>query len=180
MAGPPGLPVWHEVSRSVVYERFGRALAEVVFRLPSGIRETFSIKVESRCVAVVALTPDRRIVLTRQFRPGPARVLYELPGGVAGPGEDPAVAGARELREETGFAGRATLAGECYPDPYSTCVKSCVVVTGASLAGPPTPDPEEFIAVSLVSVAEFRAVLRSGQLTDTDAGYQGLDHLGLL
>ena len=36
-------------------------------------------------VAVLALTPDERVVLTRQFRPGPGRVVFDLPGGIVDP-----------------------------------------------------------------------------------------------
>src|SRR4051794_24039673 len=56
-------------------------------------------------VSVVALTPDRRMILVEQFRAGSGRDSLETPGGLLGPGEDPLEAGARELLEETGYAG---------------------------------------------------------------------------
>jgi len=46
--------------------------------------------------------------------------------------------------------------------------------------GPPSPVGDEFCEPVLVSLAEFRAQLREGALTDTDLGYQALDLLDLL
>ncbi|MBI2813135.1 MAG: NUDIX hydrolase [Opitutae bacterium] len=69
-------------------------------------------------VNVVALTPDRHLVLVRQFRYGTDDFSLEIPGGVMDPGEDAVVAGVRELREETGYVGAAArVLGVVRPNP---------------------------------------------------------------
>lgn len=69
-------------------------------------------------VNVVALTPDGRLVLVRQFRYGTNDFSVEIPGGVIDQGEDPVAAGRRELQEETGYVGSgARLLGAIHPNP---------------------------------------------------------------
>ncbi len=61
---------------------------------------------------------DERFLMVRQYRHGIGRVTTEFPAGLANPGEDPAAAAARELREETGMtAGRLSFLGKISPNP---------------------------------------------------------------
>jgi ADP-ribose pyrophosphatase len=64
-------------------------------------------------VAIIAIDPNDQVLLVRQFRLPAGRVLLEIPAGTldkdaaTGEIEDPDVAAARELEEETGYrAGR--------------------------------------------------------------------------
>src|SRR5689334_12769957 len=102
----------------VVGERAGTAgYLDVVareFELPDGARAEWDIFGPADTVAVLALTPGRNVVLARQYRPGPDAILDEMPGGVVEPGEEVAAAAARELVEETGYAGRVTLVGQTW------------------------------------------------------------------
>jgi 8-oxo-dGTP pyrophosphatase MutT (NUDIX family) len=54
-------------------------------------------------VVIVAVTPQDRILLVRQFRVPVAAVTLELPAGHVDPGETPEQAARRELLEETGY-----------------------------------------------------------------------------
>jgi ADP-ribose pyrophosphatase len=54
---------------------------------------------------VIAVTPDGKLVLVRQFRFGIEEFSLEIPGGIIDPGETPVAAAVRELREETGYVG---------------------------------------------------------------------------
>ena len=75
-------------------------------RLPNGkTLSPYHVVEVTDWVNVVAITTDRRLVLVRQFRAGSGRDSLETPGGLLNPGEDPLAAGARELLEETGYAG---------------------------------------------------------------------------
>jgi 8-oxo-dGTP pyrophosphatase MutT (NUDIX family) len=57
-------------------------------------------------VNVIPLTAAGEVVLVRQWRHGVKDFTLEIPGGLVDPGETPAEAAVREVREETGYAGR--------------------------------------------------------------------------
>lgn len=68
-------------------------------------------------VAVVALTPEREMVLVRQYRMAVSRDTFELPSGHVDAGETPETAARRELLEETGMAApHLELLGTLVPD----------------------------------------------------------------
>lgn len=150
------------------------------YRLPDGSEADWDIFGGGRCVAVLALTDDREVVLARQYRPGPDAILDELPGGVVEPGEDVLVAAARELLEETGYAGEIELAGTSWFASACETQRFVAVVLHARPVAEPANDPGEFCDVRRLPLTDFRQHLRSGQLTDVDLGYLALDHLGLL
>ena len=68
-------------------------------------------------VNIVPLTPDRDVVMIRQYRHGSREVTLEIPGGAVDE-TDPAEAAKRELAEETGYESASiTLLGAVNPNP---------------------------------------------------------------
>jgi len=143
-------------------------LRSVRFRHPvRGTEEDFVIAHAPDWVNVVALTPDSRLVLVRQFRFGSNDLSLEIPGGVSEAGEDPVAAGLRELSEETGYGGGVpSLLGSVHPNP-AIQDNSChfVLVTGAVPVGPVKWDRDEEIEVSTAPVDEVLAWARTGRIT---------------
>jgi 8-oxo-dGTP pyrophosphatase MutT (NUDIX family) len=118
-------------------------------------------------VNVVAVTPDRRIVLVNQFRFGSDALSLEIPGGTVEAGEEPLAAGMRELLEETGYGGKdARLLGSVRPNP-AIMDNRChyVLVEGAVPTGPMDWDLDEVIEVSTAPVKEVLAWARTGRIT---------------
>ncbi|MQS16069.1 NUDIX hydrolase [Streptomyces kaniharaensis] len=172
---------WREIERTTVFSKFGRSVDRVDFELPNGRKEEFYLKRERSAGAVLALTPDQRVILARQYRPGPDRVLYELPGGFIEPGEQATEAIARELLEETGYQGEVHAAGPFWHDAYSNALRFAFFATDCVKVAEPQPERTEFIDVVTLTLDEFRTrVLRQGGLTDTAAAYLALDALALL
>lgn len=117
-------------------------------------------------INVIALTPDRRVVMVEQFRFGTAELTLEIPGGVVEPGEDPAETCRRELMEETGYAGGPVrLLGKVSANP---AVQTNFVHTGliedARPAGEVSLDEHEEIAVHLVPLADVPRLIREGRI----------------
>ena len=153
------------------------------YRMPDGSVSEWDIHVPAfTTVAVLALTAGDQVVVTRQFRPGPGAVLIDLPGGIVDDGEAVSDAAARELREETGFAaGSLEAGGSCWAFGASTWRRHVVIARDCRLVGEVTSwGGDEYCEPLVISLAELRSLLRSGETTDVDLGYLALDAAGLL
>jgi len=171
---------WKEISREMAFQKYSRKIEKVIFQLPNGKESDFYIKKEGPAVAVLALTKKKEVILVRQFRPGPKKVLNELPGGYIDANETPETAALRELQEETGYTGEVHCVTPVLDCAYSTMERQCVVVAECEKISEQKLDATEFAEVVLVSLDEFRSLLKSGQMTDIEVGYLGLDNLELL
>jgi 8-oxo-dGTP pyrophosphatase MutT (NUDIX family) len=87
--------------RVVDDSRRGRlSIAEV--ELPDGVRfEQYVLRLPKS--AIVAVVKDDQVLMLWRHRFVIDRWVWELPGGYVDPAEDPAVAAAREVEEETGW-----------------------------------------------------------------------------
>jgi 8-oxo-dGTP pyrophosphatase MutT (NUDIX family) len=132
----------------------------------SGKAHDFYVIELADAVHVVALTPDDEVLLVRQFRAGSARDSLELPGGLVARGEDPCDAGARELLEETGYAGDSPeLINTLWSNPsLLTSRVSTIVIRNARLVTAPNPDPNEELIVERISAANVPRMIREGQI----------------
>jgi ADP-ribose pyrophosphatase len=128
--------------------------------------EFFVMDVGDWAVAI-ALTPENKCVLVRQFRFGTESLSWELPAGVIDPGEDPLTGAVRELYEESGYRGdTATLIGTTDPNPAiqrNRCY--FVVIENASRIDSGAPGPHEFFDVREVSLQSLFEWARDGSIT---------------
>ena len=114
-------------------------------------------------IAIVALTPDGRIPIVRQYRPALEQFTWELPAGMVDRGETATDCCRRELLEETGFRAASVHALGCYAPctaRLSNRVHSFFVATGANAERPAS---EAGIELRLVTPAELGALIRSGE-----------------
>lgn len=150
-----------------------RTMVRKNFILPDGTQREFVTKEpeNSHSQAVLAITNDHQVVLAKQFRPGPQKVMYEVPGGKAEAGENSLEAATRELREETGYrAGRVEHLGDIYKDAYTNTMWSYFIAYDCELdeAGQQLDDTE-FIQTVTVSIDELMKLAHNAQMTDTEA-----------
>jgi len=92
-----------QLKRDVLYRGriFDLFVDEVEY--PSGNRSVREIAHHPGGAVTVPLLDDGRVIMVRQLRYPLGRHILELPAGKLNPGEDPAIAAARELEEETGW-----------------------------------------------------------------------------
>ncbi len=153
----------------------------MLFELPDGREVTYSLNHVGKVVCVLALTKEKQVVLARQFRPGPNRVLDELPGGGVDGEEDFEAAIRRELVEETGYVpGKLMYLGTFLEDAYSTIERHGFLALDCERSGTQKLDENEFIEVVLKSLPHFYAQLRAGDSTDAEVAWAGLLEAGLV
>jgi ADP-ribose pyrophosphatase len=114
-------------------------------------------------IAIVALTPDGRIPVVRQYRPALERHTWELPAGLVDSGEDAARTCERELLEETGHTSKAVHALGIYAP--CTARLSNRIHSFFVEAGPRTQGVEAGIELNLVSPSELAVMIFSGEFT---------------
>jgi 8-oxo-dGTP pyrophosphatase MutT (NUDIX family) len=118
-------------------------------------------------VNVIALTSNDQVVMVEQYRHGSNTVELEIPGGMIDSTDpSPILAGLRELREETGYEGRAPLLiGEIFPNPAimsNTCYT--LLVQKCRLEHTPSFDHGEDLLTRLVPVKALPDLVRSGRI----------------
>ena len=118
-------------------------------------------------VVVVAMTPQREVVMIRQYRHPVREWCWELPAGVSHPGETMEDAGARELREEAGvICDRLVRVCEFLPAPHATSERLTVLRGEAVHVGETQTEPGEAIEVDFVDVESARFMALRGDIGD--------------
>ncbi len=144
-----------------------------IFRIHSVVRRSprtghdheFYVLDSPNWVNVIAVTPERQLVMIEQYRCGTDTVELEIPGGmIESKDASPVVAGVRELREETGYEGEsARILSQVYPNPAiltNTCFT--VLVTRCVPRHPVEFDHGEDLSTRLVPLEEIPNLVSGG------------------
>jgi 8-oxo-dGTP pyrophosphatase MutT (NUDIX family) len=139
----------------------------------TGQTKRFSVLEAVDWVNVIALTPDDRVVLIRQFRVGTNTVCIEIPGGMVDP--------ARELEEETGYRAKTwRRLGKVAPNPaIQNNYLHSFLALDATPSGTQRLDSNEVVSVETATLSEIRTMIRDGRI-DHALVIGAFAHLALL
>lgn len=137
-------------------------------QLPDGTRiSPFYVNNIPDFVVTVAVTAEGDFLFVRQYRHGTKQILLELPAGCLEESDtDTAQAAARELLEETGYAGEEPVF-LCKVAPNASSLSNfahCYLVTGCRRVREQDLDATEDLEVVVLSADETRALIQGGGL----------------
>ncbi len=119
-------------------------------------------------VCVAALTDENELLFVEQFRYPYSEVVLELPAGKLEYGEDPFLAGKRELKEETGAqASEYEELGKLYPTPgYCGEIIHMYLAKGLSY-GEQQLDIDEFLEVKRIPLETAFKMVMNNEIRDS-------------
>jgi ADP-ribose pyrophosphatase len=158
-------PHWPKIRsrQTMAISPWMRVIAREVEFAPDQPLQVYHAVGQRDYLAIVALTPDGRFPLVRQYRPALEAFTLELPAGLVEPHEDPAEGCRRELLEETGYPTRSIhplgTAAPC-SGRLSNRIHSYFLHTDERIDGFVA---EPGLAVELVTASELVALIKSGE-----------------
>ncbi|BCA84831.1 ADP-ribose diphosphatase [Enterococcus saigonensis] len=127
-------------------------------------------------VGIIAITPENKLLLVKQFRKPLEKVILEIPAGKIDPGEGshPEVTGARELEEETGFTAKEMKhVGSMYLSPgfSNEMLHLYHAVDLSEVKNPRAQDEDEVLELYALTLAQAKEAVKTGQICDAKTMY---------
>jgi 8-oxo-dGTP pyrophosphatase MutT (NUDIX family) len=156
------------IDRKTVWKGRFMSAVEITYRDAKGVVRSWEAVERvgiGGIVVMVAVTPENRVLLEKQFRPPVGREVIELPAGLVEPDESMEVAAKRELIEETGWAAGKMqfLAQGPISTGASTEILRAYLCTELTHVGKSGGDDSEIIEVTDVPIGEAGEYLRKAQ-----------------
>ena len=167
----PGKPIesWKVVSSHYSFQdRWVKVRSDKVL-LPNGeILDPYHAVEVSNGVNIIPITCNGNVLLVEQYRHVVGRTVLEIPAGHVDAGEDPEIAGRRELLEETGYEGESwhDLGSLLTGASRLTSQFRSFLALGVRKVAEPSLDEAENIRVHEVPWVEFVADFHKRPLMD--------------
>ena len=159
------------ISRKEIYKGPIFQLVQDQVELPSGKGTAQrDLIFHNGAVCVLAVTPENKSVLVKQYRKAIEKVSYEIPAGKLEIGEnaDPEAAALRELEEEAAYTGKLSLVYDFY-SAIGFCNERLKLYLASDLTkveNPRPQDEDETLELLEVSLDQAKALIQSGDICD--------------
>jgi ADP-ribose pyrophosphatase len=178
-------PLWRRRSSTYAIESPHLRIRTDEVELPNGTVAHYYVRESAGFVMIFALTPERSVILVRQYRYGIDEVIVELPAGSIDRGEDPLQCAQREFTEETGYtAARWERLSVVPAEPVrSNSYLHAFLAFDAVQTHPQQLDATEVIEPFTASLDELREMLRTdaiGAVSCVAVAYTALDKLDFI
>jgi ADP-ribose pyrophosphatase len=135
--------------------------------LPNGQRASREIVRHQGAVGILAVTPENKMLMVRQFRKPLERAIIEIPAGKLEQGENPLQCAKRELKEETGFDAQIFKPLTSFYTSPGFANEILHLYWAEELTnGEAAPDEDEFVDILEVSLPEAFDYIQTGEIID--------------
>ncbi len=160
--------VWKLINKKDVSVGRWFPLEERTYELPDGrIIDDFTVTTLSDVSMVIPFTPEGKVIMCHQFKPGADELTYEFPGGrIEDRHADFEAVAKAELVEETGIvADQVYFFGETvtFPTKASERVKNYYVLN-AVVSREPEFDETENIELVYFTTSEIDEKIKAGEI----------------
>lgn len=155
------------ISSDRVYSGKTISLRVDTVELPNKGYQKREIVEHKGAVAIVAITPENKVVLVKQYRKAIEKELWEIPAGKIEIGENPKDTAIRELKEETGYsAGNIKLLHKFYTSAGFSNQKIYIFLAQNLTPGEQNFDEDEFIKTEEFSLDEVYNMIYKNAIED--------------
>ena len=171
------------IEENEVYRGWVHVVRRTVRHPNGGVQRYDIVNPGTHSVCAVAFDQDQNVILVEIYRFGQGRRLKELPAGAVERGESFEDAMRRELLEETGYDGALVEIGSHLIAAEHGVRRHVFIARDCRRVAEPKRDQSEIdegAEVAIVSLEEFKRIVRSGDITETGAAFMALDRLGIL
>ncbi|SPF80166.1 NUDIX hydrolase [Pseudoprimorskyibacter insulae] len=158
---------WKTLSKDIIFERkpFFQ-ISQQKIELPNGkvIDDFFQVHLRT-FASIVPVMEDGRVLVLRNYKHGPGRVVLSVPAGFIEPGEAPMDGAKRELLEETGMVSDDWTALGTYVDNGNQqgCTGHYFLAKDCRRVQAPDSGDHEEMQIETMSVEELDAALKANE-----------------
>lgn len=135
--------------------------------LPDGKTSKREIIKHNGAVAICAITPEKEVLLVKQYRKPVEKPLLEIPAGKLEEAEEREEAAKRELEEETGYiANHLTFIKHMYGSPGFSNEKLTIYFTDDLSEGELNLDDDEFVELHKIHLDDIHTLLENNEIED--------------